>query len=83
MSPTIASGDAHDVYTTYLARRETRYQQIAAFQAALDAHADAVEDELLNEVIKTLPTNYNFEIHKSIWRIEETKKTLGKKGGSC
>ena len=45
--------------------------------------ASILEDELVNEVIKTLPTNYNFEIHKSIWRIEETKKTLGKKGGSC
>ena len=59
MSPTIASGDAHDVYTAYLARRETRYQQIAAFQAALDAHADAVEDELLNDlrVLAGEPTN--------------------------
>ena len=37
-----------------------------------------MEDFLLNEVIKALPQNYNFEIHKSIWRIQEMKKTLGK-----
>lgn len=51
-------------------------------QAANRIPAEILEDELLNEVIKTLPSNYNFEIHKSIWRIEETKKTLGKKVSS-
>ena len=29
-------------------------------------------------MIKLLPSNYNFEIHKSIWRIEELKKSLKK-----
>lgn len=29
-------------------------------------------------MIEILPKNYNFEIHKSIWRIEEMKKELGK-----
>lgn len=29
-------------------------------------------------MIKQLPQNYNLEIHKSIWRIEEVKKSLGK-----
>lgn len=27
-------------------------------------------------MIKELPDNYNFEIHKSIWRIEKLKKEL-------
>ncbi len=40
--------------------------------------AELLEDELLNEFIKALPKNYNFEIHKSIWRINEMKKVLGK-----
>ena len=39
---------------------------------------EILEDELLNEVIKALPSNYNFEIHKSIWRINEMKKILKK-----
>ena len=29
-------------------------------------------------MVKILPSNYNFEIHKSIWRIEEIKKSLKK-----
>ena len=39
---------------------------------------EILENELLNEVIKVLPPNYNFEIHKTIWRIEELKKQLGR-----
>ena len=39
---------------------------------------ELLEDKLLNELIKVLPSNYNFEIHKSIWRINETKRALGK-----
>lgn len=50
MSDVIATGDAQDVYAGYMALRETRYQQIAAFQAVLDAYADAVEDDLLNDL---------------------------------
>lgn len=30
---------------------------------------EILENKLLNEVIKVLPENYNFEIHKTIWRI--------------
>lgn len=43
---------------------------------------DILEDEVLNEFIKALPKNYNFEIHKSIWRINEMKKILGKEVSS-
>lgn len=32
-----------------------------------------LEDQQLNEAIETLPKNYNFEIHKTIWRIRELK----------
>ncbi|QPG74966.1 Diphthamide biosynthesis protein 1 [Brettanomyces nanus] len=32
---------------------------------------DILEDEELNEVIKLLPSNYNFEIHKTVWNIRK------------
>ena len=35
-----------------------------------------LENKLLDLVIKELPSNYNFEIHKCIWRIEEEKLRL-------
>lgn len=38
--------------------------------------AEIMENAFLNTVIEQLPANYNFEIHKSIWRIEELKKSL-------
>ena len=37
-----------------------------------------LENKFLNEMIKLIPSNYNFEIHKSIWRIQEIKKALKK-----
>ncbi|KAL6425545.1 hypothetical protein ACFW04_009594 [Cataglyphis niger] len=32
-----------------------------------------LNDPLLNSAIAALPSNYNFEIHKTIWRIKEAK----------
>lgn len=32
-----------------------------------------IDDPLINEAISVLPQNYNFEIHKTIWRIREMK----------
>ena len=32
---------------------------------------EILDDEELNEAIKLLPTNYNFEIHKTIWNIRK------------
>lgn len=32
-----------------------------------------LNDPELNAAISVLPTNYNFEIHKTIWRIQEMK----------
>jgi 2-(3-amino-3-carboxypropyl)histidine synthase len=32
---------------------------------------DILQDEELNEAIKILPSNYNFEIHKTVWNIRK------------
>lgn len=34
-----------------------------------------LNDPLLNEAISVLPANYNFEMHKTIWRTRELKAT--------
>ncbi|XP_071878550.1 diphthamide biosynthesis 1 [Bombus fervidus] len=34
---------------------------------------EILNDPLLNAAIAVLPCNYNFEIHKSVWRIKEVK----------
>lgn len=34
-----------------------------------------IDDSQLNEAIAALPANYNFEIHKTIWRARESKAT--------
>lgn len=34
---------------------------------------ELLNDPSLNAAIAALPNNYNFEIHKSIWRIRESK----------
>lgn len=35
--------------------------------------AELLNDPLINAAISALPQNYNFEIHKTIWRIREMK----------
>uniref|UniRef100_A0A182LUX9 2-(3-amino-3-carboxypropyl)histidine synthase subunit 1 n=1 Tax=Anopheles culicifacies TaxID=139723 RepID=A0A182LUX9_9DIPT len=35
--------------------------------------AALLNDVELNEAIAALPSNYNFEVHKTIWRVRETK----------
>lgn len=32
---------------------------------------EIVENAALNRAISRLPANYNFEIHKTVWRIRE------------
>lgn len=32
-----------------------------------------LDDPQINEAIEALPKNYNFEIHKTIWRVREMK----------
>ncbi|XP_067221211.1 2-(3-amino-3-carboxypropyl)histidine synthase subunit 1 isoform X2 [Chanodichthys erythropterus] len=34
---------------------------------------EILKDPELNEAIKALPANYNFEIHKTIWRVRQAK----------
>ena len=34
---------------------------------------EILNDPLLNAAIAALPSNYNFEVHKSVWRIKEAK----------
>ena len=46
---------------------------------------EVVENVALNRAIGRLPANYNFEIHKSVWRIQEvgnekTEKKLAVEG---
>lgn len=36
---------------------------------------ELLNDPLINAAISALPQNYNFEIHKTIWRIREMKAT--------
>uniref|UniRef100_A0A671MH17 2-(3-amino-3-carboxypropyl)histidine synthase subunit 1 n=1 Tax=Sinocyclocheilus anshuiensis TaxID=1608454 RepID=A0A671MH17_9TELE len=38
---------------------------------------EILSDPELNEAIKTLPANYNFEIHKTIWRVCQAKAKRG------
>ena len=42
---------------------------------------NSIPDELLNntelnEAISVLPSNYNFEIHKSIWKVQQEKPEI-------
>ena len=37
---------------------------------------DILHNEALNNAIKVLPSNYEFEIHKTIWRVRTTKATM-------
>jgi|LauGreSBDMM110SN_4_FD.fasta_scaffold196023_2 2-(3-amino-3-carboxypropyl)histidine synthase len=32
---------------------------------------DILQDEALNAAMKSLPSNYNFEIHKTVWRLRQ------------
>lgn len=38
---------------------------------------EILENEKLNKAIEKLPHNYNFEIHKTIWRIKSTNARKG------
>lgn len=42
---------------------------------------NSIPEELLNDVelnkaISVLPSNYNFEIHKSIWKVQQEKPEI-------
>lgn len=40
--------------------------------------AEILNDEELNKAIAILPSNYNFEIHKSVWHIRKSNAKRGK-----
>lgn len=44
-------------------------------QAAQQIPQEILDDANLNQAISHLPSNYNFEIHKTVWRIKEAKAT--------
>lgn len=37
---------------------------------------EVLHDERLNKAISVLPSNYNFEIHKTVWRIKQVRPWL-------
>lgn len=39
---------------------------------------DILTDPELQEAIRALPANYNFEIHKTVWRVRQAKAKRGK-----
>lgn len=48
---------------------------MAAHKSRLTAHqipSEITENAALNKAITQLPNNYNFEIHKAVWRIRKT-----------
>ena len=38
---------------------------------------EILQDPELQEAIKALPANYNFEIHKTVWRVRQAKSKRG------
>lgn len=49
--------------------------------------ANQIPDEILKdpellEAIGVLPSNYNFEIHKTVWRVRQAKAKRGESGFS-
>lgn len=41
---------------------------------------EILQDPELQEAIKALPANYNFEIHKTVWRVRQAKSKRGEFG---
>lgn len=39
---------------------------------------EILQDSELQEAIKALPANYNFEIHKTVWRVRQANAKRGK-----
>lgn len=48
-----------------------RNKHSASYRSIIHIPDDILEDEDLNEAIKLLPSNYNFEIHKTVWNIRK------------
>ncbi|KAI8323894.1 hypothetical protein GQ54DRAFT_296471 [Martensiomyces pterosporus] len=69
--PTAQNGGGDISIEDSLALAERKDKETSAGQHASANHvpADILEDERLNQAISLLPTNYNFEMHKTIWQI--------------
>ncbi|KAK5780269.1 2-(3-amino-3-carboxypropyl)histidine synthase PWA37_000782 [Arxiozyma heterogenica] len=48
-----------------------RNKHSVSYRSIIHIPDDILEDEDLNEAIKLLPSNYNFEIHKTVWNIRK------------
>lgn len=66
-----SDGDA--ATTGDVARKESGTKKIAKRKMAHQIPRDILENADLNSAISVLPSNYNFEIHKTIWRIRQTE----------
>ncbi|KAK1785769.1 hypothetical protein P4O66_003157 [Electrophorus voltai] len=71
--------------TSYLASNHaSNYDFIdSAFTRAPRRVANQIPDEILKdpellEAIRVLPANYNFEIHKTVWRVTQAKAKRGR-----
>lgn len=42
---------------------------------------EILKDPELQEAVSVLPSNYNFEIHKTIWRVRQAKAKRGESNG--
>ncbi|EGR32812.1 hypothetical protein IMG5_070110 [Ichthyophthirius multifiliis] len=62
-------------YINQVNKNQIKTRKLIHFQKIPD---EILNNQFLNEAIKILPSHYNFEIHKSIWRITETKEQLKK-----
>ncbi|KAH3901279.1 2-(3-amino-3-carboxypropyl)histidine synthase SCDLUD_002769 [Saccharomycodes ludwigii] len=52
-----------------------KHRTIRAHNPVNHIPEEILNDKELNEAIKLLPSNYNFEIHKTIWNIKKYKAT--------
>uniref|UniRef100_A0A061R333 2-(3-amino-3-carboxypropyl)histidine synthase subunit 1 n=1 Tax=Tetraselmis sp. GSL018 TaxID=582737 RepID=A0A061R333_9CHLO len=58
--------------TTSLVQKGEKKSQPAPKRFIRQAVPDKIlKDPLLNEAISVLPANYNFEVHKTVWRIQK------------
>ena len=59
-------------------RSQSRRSGTCSAQCAQQIPPEVLNDPFINEGVSELPRNYNFEVHKSLWRIKELQRELGK-----
>jgi 2-(3-amino-3-carboxypropyl)histidine synthase len=65
------SEEGSEASSSALATREERRRTLAQMKKQLPD--EIVHNVLLNDAIKRLPSNYKFEIHKTVWRIRQAR----------